>query len=551
MTAPVIDASATIGAGLTNVRQAVMDLLRAEGVDRVFGNPGSTELTFLRDWPNDLHYVLGLQESTVVAMADGYAQATGRPSFVNLHAAVGVGHAAGSIFTAYRNQAPMVITAGQQARSLLPHAPYLYSERATEFPRPYVKWACEPARAEDVPAAIAHAFAIARTPPFGPCFVSVPVDDWPRPCAPAAARAVHTRMQADPAAIAAMAEALERAQRPVFVMGPEVDRDNAWAAGVALAERLRAPVFTSPNSYRASFPEHHRLFAGFAPAAPEPLAATLAGFDMIAVFGAPVFTFHVEGHCALFDAGGPPIFQVTADPEAAAGAAAGTAILGSVRSTMETLVALVAEADRPWPSSRAAPTAPATTGALTAERVLRRVRARMPADAIVAEEAPSHRVAIQTHVPIQVPHGFLTMASGGLGYSLPASVGLALGSPGRRVVALIGDGSMMYSIQALYTMARLHLPITVVVLNNAGYGAMRSFSRMFGLSGAPGIDVPGIDFTALAAGQGCSGVRVDTEAAFAEAFDHALRQDGPWVIDVIVDASFGELYVAKEVGPGD
>ena len=120
----------------TTVRRAVLDLLRAEGVETVFGNPGSTELTFLQDWPNDLRYVLGLQEATVVAMADGYAQGTGRPAFVNLHSAVGVGHALGNIFTAFRNQTPLVITAGQQARSLLPRAPYLYSERPTEFPPP-------------------------------------------------------------------------------------------------------------------------------------------------------------------------------------------------------------------------------------------------------------------------------------------------------------------------------------------------------------------------------------------------------------------------------
>ncbi len=528
----------------TTVRQAVLDLLRAEGVTAVFGNPGSTELTFLRDWPNDIQYVLGLQEAAVVAMADGYAQGTGRTAFVNLHSAAGVGHSLGNLFTAFRNGTPMVVTAGQQARSLLPRSPYLFAERATEFPRPYVKWASEPARAEDVPDAVAHAFAVARTPPCGPAFVSIPVDDWARPCAPVAARRIIGRARPDPDGVQALGAALAAARRPVLVMGPEVDSDGGWAAGVALAERLRAPCFASPNSHRASFPEDHPLFAGFLPAAPGPMAQTLDGFDVIAVFGAPVFTFHVEGHCGLFDPGGPAIWQVTADPAGAAGAGAGTSVIGSVRAALEGLLDAVPESDRPVRAARPRP-APAAGGALTAEQVLHALAGALPADAILAEEAPSHRTAIQRLLPIRRPGSFFTMASGGLGWALPAAVGLALASPGRRVAAIIGDGSMMYSIQALHAAARLRLPLTVVVLNNGGYGAMRSFSQAMGLQGAPGIDIAGLDFPALAAGHGCEGVRVETAGAFAAALSHALRSDRPWVIDAAVDPSFGELYAAE------
>ncbi len=528
----------------TTVRQAVLDLLREEGVTTVFGNPGSTELTFLRDWPNDIQYVLGLQEATVVAMADGYAQGTGRPAFVNLHSAVGVGHALGNIFTAYRNQSPLVITAGQQARSLLPRSPFLFSERATEFPRPYVKWASEPARAADVPDAVAHAFAVANTPPYGPAFVSVPVDDWDKPCQPVARRRVRATMRPDTDALGEMAAALAGAGRLALVMGPEVDREGGWASAVALAERLRTPVYASPNSNRGSFPEDHALFAGFLPAAPGPLAETLHGFDVIAVFGAPVFTFHVEGHCALLDPGGPAIWHVTTDPEAAAGAGAGTSILGSVRFALQGLLEAVPASTRAVPARQPAPPPPSGK-VLTAERVLHLLAGAMPPETIVAEEAPSHRTTIQRVLPICRPGSFFTMASGGLGWSLPAAVGLALSAPGRRVVAIIGDGSMMYSIQALFTAARLRLPLTVVVLNNSGYGAMRAFSRSMGLQGAPGIDIVGLDFPALAAGHGCDGVRVETEAAFTEALAYALASDGPWVIDVAVDPSFGELYAAN------
>jgi benzoylformate decarboxylase len=197
------------------------------------------------------------------------------------------------------------------------------------------------------------------------------------------------------------------------------------------------------------------------------------------------------------------------------------------------------------PPGRGPAPVPARHGALTAEAVLHAVAAAMPADALVAEEAPSHRTAIQRYVPIRQPRSFFTMASGGLGYALPAAVGVALASPGRRVVALIGDGSMMYSIQALYTAAQWRLPVTVVVLNNRGYGAMRAFSQAMGLGGAPGIDLPDLDFAALAAGHGCGGARVETAEDFEAAFDHALRADGPWVIDALVDPAFGELYAAK------
>ena len=166
------------------VKNATFDLLRAFGIKKVFGNPGSTELPFLSDWPDDIDYVLGLQEATVIGMADGYAQATRNAGFVNLHSAAGVGNALGNICTAHRNQTPLVITAGQQARSILPLQAFLQAERASEFPRPYVKYSVEPARAEDVPAAIARAYYVAMQPPCGPTFVSVPIDDWTRSTQP-------------------------------------------------------------------------------------------------------------------------------------------------------------------------------------------------------------------------------------------------------------------------------------------------------------------------------------------------------------------------------
>src|SRR5579864_3245392 len=209
------------------VKHATLELLRSVGIRKVFGNPGSTELPFLSDWPDDIDYVLGLQEASVVGMADGYAQATRNAGFVNLHSGAGVGNALGNVYTAHRNQTPLVITAGQQARSILPLQPFLYAERASEFPRPYVKYSVEPARAEDVPAAIARAYYTAMQPPRGPTFVSVPIDDWQKPAQAIEARDVTRELSPDPDAIKGLAKALAASERPAFVVGPAVDRAHA------------------------------------------------------------------------------------------------------------------------------------------------------------------------------------------------------------------------------------------------------------------------------------------------------------------------------------
>src|SRR6476469_9169126 len=289
------------GSKSVTVKQATLELLRSFGIRKVFGNPGSTELPFLSDWPDDIDYVLGLQEASVIGMADGYAQATRNAGFVNLHSAAGVGNALGNIYTAYRNHTPLVITAGQQARSIMPLQAFLYAERASEFPRPYVKFAIEPARAEDVPAAIARAYYVAMQPPCGPTFVSVPIDDWAHAAQPVEARSVSRELGPDGGAMKALAAALAASKRPALVVGPAVDRAQAVDLMVAVAEKTRASVWVSPFSARCSFPERHPQFAGFLHASPAQLSDALREHDLVVVVGAPVFTFHVEGQASIFD----------------------------------------------------------------------------------------------------------------------------------------------------------------------------------------------------------------------------------------------------------
>jgi len=524
-----------------SVREAVLDLLRDLGMTTVFGNPGSTELGFLDRWPADFRYVLGLQEASVLGMADGYARATGRAAFVNLHSAAGVGHALGNLFTAYRNGAPLVVTAGQQARALLPNLPFLGASDAAQFPKPYVKFSAEPARAEDVPAAIAQAHRIATTRPYGPTFVSIPSDDWSVPCRPVLPRAWFAETAPDPAALEETARLVAAARRPVLVSGPEVDSEGAGPALEALAERIGAPVWTSPFSSRLSFPEDHPLFAGHLPAAPQAVSDALVGHDLVLVVGAPVFTFHVPGDCALFRSG-IPIVQMTTDTEAASSAPAGTAVLGSLRLGLPALAARLPDGSRAPPPPRARPAPPAPAVPLTAPYALHRLHAAMPADAILVEEAPSHRPAMHAQMPIRRWGTFFTMASGGLGYSLPAAVGVALASPGQRVVCLIGDGSFMYSPQALWTAVQERLPLAVVVMNNAGYGAMRAFSQVLQVRDVPGIELPGIDFVSIARGMGCPGRAVATPDELDAALAEAMAADGPMLVEVALDGAVASLY---------
>src|SRR5436305_1724722 len=259
---------------MATVREVTFDLFRTHGMTTIFGNPGSTELPMLADFPEDFSYVLGLQELVVVGMADGYAQASGRPTHVNLHTAPGVGNAVGGIFNAQANKAPLVITAGQQVRAHVTMEANLTNREATLGPQPYVKWSHEPPRAQDVPAAIARAIHHATLPPRGPAFVSIPMDDWAIDAdedrtANAIRRVVNPLAVPDPSALAQLATLLDGARNPVLVAGPEIDASGGWNHAVALAEKQRLPVWATPapGGGRLGFPENHPNFAGILPPA--------------------------------------------------------------------------------------------------------------------------------------------------------------------------------------------------------------------------------------------------------------------------------------------
>jgi benzoylformate decarboxylase len=523
------------------VLDATRELLRELGLTTVFGNPGTTEVPFLTEWPDDFDYVLGLQESAVVAMADAYSQVTRQAVLVNLHSAGGVGHGLGSLFSAYRNRTPLIVVAGQQVRSLIPHDPFLGAIEAADFPKPYVKWSIEPATAEDVPAALARAYHVATQAPSGPVFVSVPADDWTVTTErPIIARPRVRGFGPDPESVAELVAALEAAERPGIVVGGAVDQDGAVEDAVALAERVNAGVWVAPMSFRCSFPENHPLFQGFLDPERGAISDKLAAHDLVVVFGAPAFTYHVErgrGEAPL-----PPLFIVSDDEQILARAFEGTGIRATPKLGIRAVLDAVAETGRPAPTPRQRPEKPSGE-TLTGAFVYATLADLLPDNAIVVEEAPSHRGVLHDHLPITATDtGFLTMASGALGYGVPGAVGAALARPDRKVVGVIGDGSSMYGIQALWTAARQELPVTIVILDNTEYAAVRILGDAIGGAKLPGTELGGIDFATLASSMGCQGIAITEAAALPAALTAALADNRPTLVHVRVVPENSTIY---------
>ncbi|SEH92296.1 benzoylformate decarboxylase [Mycolicibacterium rutilum] len=521
------------------VHDVTFDLLRKLGVTTVFGNPGSTEQTFLQNFPDDFEYVLALQEASAVAMADAFTQATGKPALVNLHTAAGTGNGMGSLVAAYRANTPLIITAGQQTREMSIVDPYLNNPDATEMPKPWVKWSYEPARAEDVPAAFMQAYAMAMQEPKGPVFLSIPLDDWDKPAlGPAVVRTVSNRVAPDAQRLAEFAERISAAQRPMLVLGPEVDRAGGWDAGIAFAEKLRAPVYGSALSDRVSFPEDHPLYAG-------PLGMTIAdvenqvrGHDLVIVIGAQVFRYYpyVPGE---YLPEGSELLQITSDPHMAGIAPVGDSLVGDVSVALTQLTDLIrvpADREPPGPLVRNRQSEGPVQAPMSSNAVYETLSTVKPDDAAVVMESTSTMPDLFNWLPTTRSGSFYATGSGGIGWGLPAAVGLALGDRARGVdrtiVATIGDGSFQYSIQALWTAAQHKLPIVFVVLRNGEYAILKSFALLEKTPNVPALDLPGLDIASVAAGFGCRAVNVDSTDMLADEFKTALEADGPTVLVV-------------------
>ena len=495
---------------MTTVRDAILDLCRTHGLTTWFGNPGSSELSLLQDFPADFRYLLGLQEMVPVGMADAYAQVTGRPALVNLHTAPGMGNAQGQLYNAYVNKTPLIVTAGNQRRFMQNQYCLLTNLEATTVPKPFVKWAAEPAIASEAPAVLAHAIHLATTPPMGPVFVSLPMDDLPveltdtqaSDVAVVANRTV-TRASGFPPELAQqICQRIQSAASPVLVVGGDVERYDAWDSVVALAERNHLPVWTAPLTGWSGFPENHPLYQGMLPPGAGWISQILKGHDLVVVIGAPVFRYYpmIPGP---YLPEGTSLVHITNDPDEAARAPMGDAIIADLVSAARALADASTPTQRPAPAPR--PQAPAVQPAstpLAPANLWSAVAKAAPPNALWVSEGGSNETVIVDCIRPGQRLSHLSAAGGGLGYGLPAAVGAQLAAPDRPVVAAMGDGSMHYAITALWTAARYEIPITVVVASNAEYGVLKEFGFIEQTPGVPGLDLPGLDVVATAASYG-------------------------------------------------
>jgi benzoylformate decarboxylase len=525
---------------VSTVRDATFDLFREHGMTTMFGNPGSTELPMLADYPADFRYVLGLQEAVVVGMADGFAQASGRTTVVNLHTAPGVGNAMGAIFNAQANHSPLLVTAGQQTRAQITLQANLTNRDAIRMPHPLVKWAHEPARAQDVPLALAHGAHLAGLPPRGPVFVSIPMDDWDAEVDEGDARAaierkVNGRALADPDLVRSLAKQLENAANPVLVAGPDIDASGAWDLAVDLAELQRLPVWASPatGGSRLGFPENHPNFRGVLPPAIGPVAQTLEGHDLILVVGSSVFPYYPYIPGPLLPEGAR-LVAITSDPDEAVRAPMGDAIVADVKLTLEALLAALPESIRPVPEPNQTPGEIPATDPLNSSTVHSALAEVLPEDAIVVLESPSSTLALRNQLRLSRPGSYYFSAGGGLGFGLAASIGVQLAQPDRPVVCVLGEGSAQYAITAFWSAVAYDVPVTFLVLRNEEYAILKWFAEVEQVTGAPGLDLPKLDVAAVAEGYGVTAHRAGDRDQVRAALSTALASSRPELVEVPV-----------------
>jgi benzoylformate decarboxylase len=549
-------------------KRAFLELLKQEGVEIVFGNPGTTELPLMDAFAveNDIRYVLGLQEAALMAMADGYAQASGKLAVLNLHVAPGLGNAMGMLYNAQKACAPVLLTAGQQDTDYLATEPILSADLPT-LARPFVKWAAEVARLADLPRLVHRAAKTALAPPTGPVFLSLPGDilkaegdiDLMAPTR------VASGVRGDAAAQAVAADMLARAQRPVIMAGDVVAQSRAHTELVELAELIGAPVYAEFVPNTASFPSSHSLFRGQIVRLQTAVRKVLDEYDLLFSVGADLFTLSLPSDVDPMPPG-MPLIHLDIDPwEIGKNYPAQAAILGDPKSTLPELTAMVR--DRMTAANRGAARArlDAASTATLAEREGLRAKTRamaavvpvqplallgaigdmLPRDAVVIEEALSSAPGIRQLIHSDDPQSYFGLRGGGIGWGLPAAIGVKLALPDRPVVALIGDGSALYTVQALWTAAHDRIPVVFVILNNTSYRILKQ--RLHSLRGlAEQVDTyagmelidPPVDFLGLARSFGVAAERAKTVHEATDLIDKALKSNSSMLIDVVLDRAF-------------
>ncbi|MGH9245864.1 MAG: thiamine pyrophosphate-binding protein [Acidimicrobiales bacterium] len=558
-----------VGRGPVLGRDIVFEFLEELEIPYIFGNPGTTELPLV-DGCNDhpsVSYVLSLHEDIAVAQAMGYARASGRIGVVNLHVAPGVAHGLGNLYNAYRARVPLLITAGQHHTGLLVHEPILTADLAA-LVRPFTKWAYEVTLLEELPIALQRAFKELTTPPFGPVFLSIATNLLLEKYE--AALLVHVsrvgEMVADAAAVDRAAEMLAGASNPVILAGDGVGHARAWAEVVGLAEALGAMVYTEGYSTLWNFPARHPLFAGPMPNLATQMRDRFNDVDQVVMCGVTC-----QAPVSRYDERGPLIpwhvraVSIDDSPwEVGKNQAVDVGLVGDVRRNLGALLDAVRRA--PLKTSAVATRAEAARAACAARveswnanvdaarssaeisptLIAAELRDLMPADAVFVDETISNRPSFVNVLDFSDPLSYFAANGLSLGYAGGAAAGIQMARPDRRVVTVVGDGSLMYYPHALWNAASESLPVLFVVLNNGSYRVLKVIiDRMGGPWAAsremtPGLDIasPGIDYVRVADGMGVKGERATTPAELRSALERGLAASTPYLVEVVLEQGY-------------
>ena len=549
-------------------KRAFLELLKQEGVGVLFGNPGTTELPLMDALAvdNELRYVLALQEAAVMAMADGYAQASGKLAVVNLHVTPGLGNAMGMLYDAQKAGSPILVTAGQHDQDFNRTEPILYAE-LTPIARPLVKWADEVHRLQDLPLLVHRAAKTALAPPTGPVFLSLPGDILKNEAdldlmAPSR---VAPNVRADRSAIEAAAEVLAKAERPVIMAGDAVAQGHALAEMVELAELLGAPVWAELIANTASFPSSHPLFRGAMGRSQTVMRKIFDQHDVLLSVGADLFALSLPSDTAPISPD-LKIVHLDIDPwELGKNYPTAVAMLGSPKGTLPELIAAVRERMSGAAAGAARTRLKTASDATRAELDKLRAKAKslagetpvqplalihaiseiLPKDAVVIDESVSSSGGLRQLVKSDDPQSFFGLRGGGIGWGLPAAIGVKVALPARPVIALVGDGSAMYTFQALWTAARYKIGVTFVIFNNTSYRILKQ--RLFASRGlAAQVDTyvgmelndPAVDFVGLARSLGLTAERAKTVHEATDLIGKGLNSGAPNLVEVILDREF-------------
>jgi benzoylformate decarboxylase len=557
-----------VGMPFISGSQAFLEILKEEGVENIFGNPGSTELPFMDalQGQTKIRYFLALHEGIAVSMADAYTVASGKLSAVNVHVSPGLGNSMGMLYNASKSGAPFILTAGQHDQSFIITEPILWSNLA-EAARPYVKWSFEIRRLQDLPRAVHRAAKVAMTPPTGPVFLSLPMDvlqaegeiDLGHPTR------VDPLLRSSQGEIQRAAQVLGGARNPVILAGDAVARGDAHAELARLAELIGAPVYQQTVSGTCNFPSSHPLSLGPLPRVQSTVRRILEKADVLFAVAADLMTMSLPSEIDPL----PPRLQIIhlhLDPwEIGKNYPARVALLGHPK---ETLPALEKALKTRLNSTRQKEARLRLEGIrqmkekellalkekageererlpMTPLGLTETICATLPAHAVLVDEMISSGRDLRTLLKSEDPHGYYGMRGGGIGWGIPAALGVKLAHEDRPVVALIGDGSAMYSYQGLWTAAHYGLAVVFVVCNNRSYRILKERTHALGGFSAKsdtyiGMDLerPGIDFVGLARALGVPGERVERTQELGSALTRALGQGGPFLIDALIDPSF-------------